>query len=321
MATEIMIFETKDNEIKLTVPVENETVWLTQAQMTELFQVDRTVITRHVNNVFKENELLRKSNVQKMHIPNSDRPVELFSLDVILAVGYRVNSTKAIAFRQWVSQILKQYLKDGYALNEKILQASRQQINKLQNAIELLNRSIENHAKNLDDAQRLTNIMADFAEGLTLLDDFDNKTLDTKGKTLKEAVVIDKKEFLNVIDKMKPEFGSDVFANPKDDGFESSVCQIYQTFGGADCYPSLEEKAAMLLYLIVKNHSFTDGNKRIGASCFLYFLERNNILYKNAAPILDNATLAALTILIAESKPEEMETIKQVVMSVLNRGR
>ena len=201
------------------------------------------------------------------------------------------------------------------------MQASRQQINKLQNAIELLNRSIENHAKNLDDAQRLTNIMADFAEGLTLLDDFDNKTLDTKGKTLKEAVVIDKKEFLNVIDKMKPEFGSDVFANPKDDGFESSVCQIYQTFGGADCYPSLEEKAAMLLYLIVKNHSFTDGNKRIGASCFLYFLERNNILYKNAAPILDNATLAALTILIAESKPEEMETIKQVVMSVLNRGR
>lgn len=201
------------------------------------------------------------------------------------------------------------------------MQASRQQINKLQNAIELLNRSIENHAKNLDDAQRLTNIMADFAEGLTLLDDFDNKTLDTKGKTLKEAVVIDKKEFLNVIDKMKPEFGSDVFANPKDDSFESSVCQIYQTFGGADCYPSLEEKAAMLLYLIVKNHSFTDGNKRIGASCFLYFLERNNILYKNAAPILDNATLAALTILIAESKPEEMETIKQVVMSVLNRGR
>ena len=201
------------------------------------------------------------------------------------------------------------------------MQASRQQINKLQNAIELLNRSIENHAKNLDDAQRLTNIMADFAEGLTLLDDFDNKTLDTKGKTLKEAVVIDKKEFLNVIDKMKPEFGSDVFANPKDDSFESSVCLIYQTFGGADCYPSLEEKAAMLLYLIVKNHSFTDGNKRIGASCFLYFLERNNILYKNAAPILDNATLAALTILIAESKPEEMETIKQVVMSVLNRGR
>ncbi len=321
MDKDVVIFNTQTGGIEVAIDISHDTVWLDKNDIAKLFSVDRSGISRHINNIFKTGEVNRESNVQKMHIPNSDRPVELFSLDVILAVGYRVNSTKAIAFRQWVSQILKQYLKDGYALNEKILQASRQQINKLQNAIELLNRSIENHAKNLDDAQRLTNIMADFAEGLTLLDDFDNKTLDTKGKTLKEAVVIDKKEFLNVIDKMKPEFGSDVFANPKDDSFESSVCQIYQTFGGADCYPSLEEKAAMLLYLIVKNHSFTDGNKRIGASCFLYFLERNNILYKNAAPILDNATLAALTILIAESKPEEMETIKQVVMSVLNRGR
>lgn len=327
MTDEILIYQDEQGNANIDVRIQQETVWLTQKQMAELFDKNVRTINEHINNVYEEGELQRNSTIRKFRIVQTEgkrkveREVEHYNLDVIISVGYRVKSVRGTQFRIWATNILKQYLKDGYALNEKILQAQRQQINKLQDAIELLNRSIENHAKNLDDAQRLTNIMADFAEGLTLLDDFDNKTLDTKGKTLKEAVVIDKKEFLNVIDKMKPEFGSDVFANPKDDSFESSVCQIYQTFGGADCYPSLEEKAAMLLYLIVKNHSFTDGNKRIGASCFLYFLERNNILYKNTAPILDNATLAALTILIAESKPEEMETIKQVVMSVLNRGR
>ena len=142
----------------------------------------------------------------------------------------------------------------------------------------------------------------------------------TQKTDVKEAVFIDVPEFLGVIDKMKPEFGSDIFANPKDDSFNSSVRQIYQTFGGKDCYPSLEEKAAMLLYLIVKNHSFSDGNKRIGANCFLYFMQKNGMLYKNGEPIINNATLATLTILIAESKPEEMETVKQVVISVLNRN-
>lgn len=162
--------------------------------------------------------------------------------------------------------------------------------------------------------------MSEFAQGLSLLDDFDNKNLDVCGKTGKKAVFIDVPEFLDVIDKMRPEFGSDIFANPKDESFNSSVRQIYQTFGGEDCYPSLEEKAAMLLYLIVKNHSFSDGNKRIGANCFLYFMQRNGILYKGDVPIISNAAFATLTLLIAESKPEEMETVKQVVISVLNRN-
>ena len=161
--------------------------------------------------------------------------------------------------------------------------------------------------------------MSDFALGLNLLDDYDNKTLDTKGKTKQKAVVIGREEFLSVIDKMKPEFGSDVFANPKDNSFDSSINQIYQTFDGEDCYPSLEEKAAMLLYFLVKNHSFTDGNKRIGAACFLYFLNKNGILYKDGLQIIDNATLFALTILIAESKPEEKDTMKQVIISILNK--
>ena len=163
--------------------------------------------------------------------------------------------------------------------------------------------------------------MADFAAGLDLLDDYDNKTLDTKGKTVKPAVVVTKEEFLTVIDKMKPAFASDVFANPKDDSFDSSVNQIYQTFGGRDCYPTLEEKAAMLLYFVVKNHGFSDGNKRIGTACFLYFLDRNGILYRDGAPVIDNATLFALTILIAESKPQEMETMKQIVISILNGNK
>ena len=207
-----------------------------------------------------------------------------------------------------------------FAINQNLIQAKNKQLDKLQKAISVLSRSIENQAQSLGDAQKLTNIIKDFSEGLSLLDDFDNKTLDTKGKTTKEAVVIEKEEFLEIIDKMKPEFGSDVFANPKDDSFESSVRQIYQTFDGKECYPSIEEKAATLLYLVVKNHSFTDGNKRIGASCFLYFLEKNNALYKNGVAVIDNSTLATLTLLIAESKASEMETMKQVVLSVLNRG-
>ena len=229
-----------------------------------------------------------------------------------------MSSKVATQFRKWATNILHQYLVDGYALNEKRLQEQKSKIAQLQNAISLLNRSIEHQADNLDDARKFSALMADFAAGLDLLDDYDNKTLDTKGKTVKPAVVVTKEEFLTVIDKMKPTFASAVFANPKDNSFDSSVNQIYQTFGGQDCYPALEEKAAMLLYFVVKNHGFSDGNKRIGAACFLYFLDRNGILYRDGAPVIDNATLFALTVLIAESKPQEMETMKQIVISILN---
>ncbi|MBR1778309.1 MAG: virulence protein RhuM/Fic/DOC family protein [Alphaproteobacteria bacterium] len=304
--------------IDVQIDRKNETVWLNKNEIAELFEIDRSGVSRHINNIFNQEELDKKSNVQKMHIPNSDRPVEFFSLDVVLAVGYRANSAKASAFRRWVSTVLKKYLVDGYALNEKRLQEQKSKVAQLQNAIRLLNRSIEHQADNLDEAKKFSALMADFAAGLDLLDDYDNKTLDTKGKTVKPAVVVTKEEFLSVIDKMKPAFASAVFANPKDDSFDSSVNQIYQTFGGRDCYPALEEKAAMLLYFVVKNHGFSDGNKRIGAACFLYFLDRNGILYRNGAPVIDNATLFALTVLIAESKPEEMETMKQIVISILN---
>lgn len=319
----IVIYQTENGKTKLDVHLQKQTIWLSLDEISSLFQKNKSTISRHIKNIFLSEELDRESVVANFATTAKDGKiyqVDYYNLDMIISVGYRVNSKIATQFRKWATGILKQYLVDGYAVNEKRLQEQKSKISQLQNAIKLLNRSIEHQADNLDDAKKLSALMADFASGLDLLDDYDNKTLDTKGKTTKPAVIIKKEEFLNVIDKMKPEFGSDVFANPKDDSFDSSINQIYQTFGGQECYPSLEEKAAMLLYFLVKNHSFTDGNKRIGAACFLYFLDKNEILYQNNIQLIDNTTLFTLTILIAESKPEEKETMKRVILSVLNNG-
>ena len=319
----IVIYQTENGKTKLDVHLQKQTIWLSLDEISSLFQKNKSTISRHIKNIFLSDELARESVVANFATTAKDGKiyqVDYYNLDMIISVGYRVNSKIATQFRKWATGILKQYLVDGYAVNEKRLQEQKSKISQLQNAIKLLNRSIEHQADNLDDAKKLSALMADFASGLDLLDDYDNKTLDTKGKTIKPAVIIKKEEFLNVIDKMKPEFGSDVFANPKDDSFDSSINQIYQTFGGQECYPSLEEKAAMLLYFLVKNHSFTDGNKRIGAACFLYFLDKNEILYQNNIQLIENTTLFTLTILIAESKPEEKETMKQVILSVLNKG-
>ena len=304
---------------------QNDTIWLTQRAMADLFECSSDNISLHLRNIYNDAELEKDSTTEDFSVVQTEgarevrRTQTFYNLDAIIAVGYRVNSKKATQFRIWATGVLKQYLVDGYAVNEKRLKEKQAQINKLQNAINLLSRSIKNYAHNVSEAEQLAQIMSDFALGLNLLDDYDNKTLDTKGKTKQKAVVIGREEFLSVIDKMKPEFGSDVFANPKDNSFDSSINQIYQTFDGEDCYPSLEEKAAMLLYFLVKNHSFTDGNKRIGAACFLYFLNKNGILYKDGLQIIDNTTLFALTILIAESKPEEKDTMKQVIISILNK--
>lgn len=321
METNVLkIYDTPYGDIDVQIDYQADTIWLNKQEIAKLFNIDRSGVSRHINNIFKSGEIEEKSNVQKMHIPNSDKPVEFYNLDMVLAVGYRANSIAASRFRKWATGILKQYLVDGYAVNEKRLLEQKSKITQLQNAIKLLHRCIENQANTLDEAQNLAKVLENFAQGLELLDDYDNKTLATKGLTKREAVKISKEEYLQLIAKMKPEFGSDVFANPKDDSFDSSINQIYQTFGGVELYQTLEEKASMLLYFLVKNHSFTDGNKRIGAACFLYFLDKNGILYKNSDPVIDNATLFTLTLLIAESKPEEKETMKQVILSVLNNG-
>lgn len=323
---EIIIYTSEDGKISLDTKLENNTIWLTQKDMAELFGVKIPAINKHLNNIYQEGELNQDATisileiVQKEGKRNVKRQTAFYNLDAIISVGYRVNSSRATQFRIWATNVLKEYLVKGYAINEKLLNDKQEKIQTLQATVSLLTRSLNNQIETLNDAQQVAKILDNFAKGLDLLDNFDHKTLDNKGTTQKEAVIISVKEFLSVINEMKSEFASDVFANPKDDSFESSVNQIYQTFGGNDCYPTLEEKAAMLLYLITKNHSFSDGNKRIAASCFLYFLEKNGILYKNNLPIIDNGTLFALTILIAESNPKEMETMKQIVISVLNKG-
>ena len=323
---EIIIYTSEDGSISLDTKLENDTIWLTQDMIVTLFNSSKANISEHISHIFQEEELDRESTVRKFRTVrkegsrNVSRNLEYYNLDMIIAVGYRVNSKIATKFRKWATNTLREYLTKGYVINEKMLKDQQCKIQTLQSTLNLLKRSLQNQISTVDQAQDVANILDNFAKGLDLLDNFDHKTLDTKGVTQKEAVVISESEFLKVIDKMKSEFASDVFANPKDGSFASSVNQIYQTFGGNDCYPTLEEKAAMLLYLITKNHSFSDGNKRIAASCFLYFLNKNNMLYKNNLPIIDNGTLFALTLLIAESKPEEMEIMKQIVVSVLNKG-
>lgn len=326
---EIIIYTSEDGSISLDTKLENDTIWLTQKQMAELFDVKTPAISKHLKNIFNTGELREDVVISILETTTKHGAIEgktqksstkFYNLDAIISVGYRVNSSRATQFRIWATNTLREYLTKGYVINEKMLKTQQNKIQTLQSTVNLLKRSLQNQISTVNEAQDIANIMDNFAQGLDLLDDFDHKTLDTKGITQKEAVVISKEEYLSVINKMKSEFASDVFANPKDDSFDSSINQIYQTFGGQDCYPTLEEKAAMLLYLITKNHSFSDGNKRIAASCFLYFLNRNNLLYKNNLPIIDNGTLFALTLLIAESKPEEMEIMKQIVVSVLNNG-
>ena len=323
---EIIIYTSEDGTISLDTKLENDTIWLTQDMIVTLFNSSKANISEHISHIFQEEELDRESTVRNFRTVrkegsrNVSRNLEYYNLDMIIAVGYRVNSKIATKFRKWATNTLREYLTKGYVINEKMLKDQQCKIQTLQSTVSLLTRSIQNQISTVDQAQDVANILDNFDKGLDLLDDFDQKTLDTKGKSQKESVVISESEFLKVIDKLKSEFASDVYANPKDESFASSVNQIYQTFGGNDCYPTLEEKAAMLLYLITKNHSFSDGNKRIAASCFLYFLNKNNMLYKNNLPIIDNGTLFALTLLIAESKPSEMEIMKQIVVSVLNKG-
>ena len=322
---EIIIYTSEDGSVSLDTKLENETIWLTQDMMTKLFETTKQNISLHINNIYKDEELDKTSTVKEFLTVRKEgnrtvsRNIEYYNLDMIIAVGYRVNSKRATQFRKWATNTLKEFITKGYVVNDKVLKAKQEQIQALQSTINILTRSIENQISSVDEAQNVAKILDNFAKGLNLLDNFDHKTLDSKGLTEKEAVIIQEKEYLEIIDKMKSEFASDVFANPKDGSFASSVNQIYQTFDGKDCYPTLEEKAATLLYLITKNHSFSDGNKRIAASCFLYFLDKNNMLYKNNLPIIDASALFALTLLIAESKPEEMDIMKQIVISVLNK--
>ena len=325
----IAIYQNEDGTIKLNAKLEEETIWLTQAQLAELFATDRSVLSKHIKNIIQEGELseiatcAKFAQVQKEGDREVTRNVTYYNLDMIISVGYRVKSKIATQFRKWATQTLRDYIVKGYVLNDQRLQEKENQLLTLRSAIDLIERGISNQIENVEQAKQMSSFLSDFAKGLELLDDYDHEKLDKKGKTSGEAKIIEPEEFLSVVvQEMKNDFASDVFGQPKDESFASSVRQINQSFGGKECYPTIEEKAAVLLYLIVKNHSFIDGNKRIAAACFLYFLEKHNILKTGkGATIIDNNTLFALTILVAESKPTEMELIKNIVITILNRSK
>lgn len=318
---DIEIYTGLGNSKELRVTLNNETVWLTQKQISELFGTEVPAINKHIKNIISDNELERESTVSKMEIVQLEgkrkvsRTLDIYNLDMIISVGYRVNSARATHFRIWATQRLKDYLVQGYSINEKRLEEKHQQVEYLKTGIRILSRAISQQATTED-----SNTLQLFAKGLALLDDYDHEQLDSKGKTKKATVYPEVNGYLQLIANMKSDFSSAIFAKPKDNSFDSSIKQIEQSFNGRDLYTSIEEKAAMLLYLVVKNHSFVDGNKRIGAACFLYFLDRNKMLYTAEQNlIITNGALAALTLFVATSKTEEMETVKQLIISILNR--
>jgi len=326
--SDILIYQNEENQTQVEVRFENDTVWLTQQQMAELFQVNKSGVSRHLKSIYESRELHRKATVaffatvQDEGKRSVSRELEYYNLDAIISVGYRVNSIRGTQFRQWATRRLKEYLVEGYSINQNRLKERELELQYLKSGISILRRSIEQQAHSLDDAKKLTAILDGFSHGLSLLDDYDHECLDKTGKTTRPAVRIQLDEFMNLIQAMRSDFSSDLFGKEKDASFESSVAQIYQFFGGSDVYPSIEEKAAMLLYLVVKNHSFVDGNKRIAAACFLFFLEKNGLLYNNTGEtLISNDALAAITLFIAESRPEEMATVKQVLLSILNRKK
>ena len=309
MNNEIVLFDNQN--VKLEVNVNDETVWLTQNQMARLFDKERTVITKHINNIFKEGELDRESNVQKMHFANSDKPVTYYNLDVIISVGYRVKSKNGIVFRKWANKVLKDYLIKGYAINNKRLEYLEKTIK----LIDIAGRIDEE--LNGNEAKEIIRVINDYSKGLDLLDDYDHKRIVKPNGTVNDKKT-SYEECIEIINKLKFNNESNLFARERNEGLKSIIGAIYQSYDGIDLYKTVEEKAANFLYLIIKNHVFIDGNKRIGATLFIYFLRYYNLLYIEGKQVIDNNTLVALTLLIAQSNPKEKEVLIDLVMNFLN---
>ena len=311
---------------QLDVKLEGETVWLSQSQMSELFQTDRTVINRHIKNIYKSGELDEKATCAKNAQVRLEgnrtvtRNIPYYNLDVIISVGYRVNSIRGTRFRQWANSVLKQYLIKGYAVNEQI---RKQQIVELRQLVQVMGRTIQQQPVPVtEESNTLLNVVIDYTYALDTLDNYDYQRLSIAKTTKEESFHATYDNAMREIDMLRNKFGGSVlFGNEKDDSFKSSIGQIYQTFGGEELYPSVEEKAAMLLYLVTKNHSFSDGNKRIAATLFLWFMNNNGILYREdgSKRIADN-TLVALTLMIAESRTEEKDVMVKVVVNLINRS-
>lgn len=319
MNNSIEIYHSQDGSVQLNVKLENETVWLSANQMAMLFDRDAKTIRKHINNVFADGELAKESNTQKMRVANSDKPVPFYNLDVIISVGYRVKSVQGTRFRQWATSVLKQYLIKGYVVNQQI---KLDRYNELKDVVRLMSRSIVLQDNvTTDEYSGLFNVISDYVYALDTLDQYDYQSLSISKTTKEEPFRATYDNAMEVINALKEKFGSSKwFANEKDDSFKSSIGQIYQTFGGEELYPSVEEKAAMLLYLVVKNHSFSDGNKRIAAMLFLWFLNNNRVLYaKDGHKRIADNTLVALTLMIAESRTEEKDVMVKVVVNLINK--
>lgn len=323
---EIIIYQSSDGQTELDVRLEGDSVWLSQAQMTRLFQRDRTVIGRHIANIYREGELDRDTSCAKIahKVVNTgndalqDYYTTYYNLDVIISVGYRVKSLRGTQFRIWANRVLKEYLIQGYAINRN---AKAEQLDELKRTIAVMNDVLAAKTVTRDEAVGLLKVISDFAYGLDTLDRYDYQQLEISDTTSEERFRATYESAMEALQVLKTQFGaSELFAREKDGSFHSTMGAIYQTFGGRDLYPSVEEKAANLLYLTTKNHSFSDGNKRIAAFLFLWFLEKNGILYReDGSRLIDNNTLVALTLMIAESRTEEKDIMTKVVVNLINK--
>lgn len=316
----IIIYQTDDGQTSIDVKLENETVWLSANQMATLFDRDEKTIRKHVNNVFSEGELEKENNTHFLRVDGVKQPVAFYSLDVIISVGYRVKSQRGTQFRIWANRVLKEYLVKGYAINKSL---TEQRYTELKQLVTVLGRTVKaQETLTSDDALNLVEVVSDYAYALDTLDRYDYQQLSVEQTTNEAKFHATYEGAMQAITELKEKFGgSQWFAHEKDDSFKSSIGQIYQTFGGQDLYPSVEEKAAMLLYLVTKNHSFSDGNKRIAATLFLWFMAGNGILYNpdGSKRIADN-TLVALTLMIAESRTEEKDIMVKVVVNLINKN-
>lgn len=321
---ELIIFETMDLEKPLDVIYMDDTLWLNQQQMEILFSTDRSSIVRHINNIYKTAELNSKSTCAKIAQVRFEgqrkivRHIMHYNLDMIISVGYRVNSKRGTQFRIWATKVLKDHLLNGYSLNEKRLAVVSKSMSELKNSIVLIERAMRNAAISNQEMHNLVRVISDYSEDLALLDSYDNQTIVRPQSEINEKSPLSYEEVIQVVNQLKSMHKEKLFGLAKDNSLDSSINTIYQTYDGKELYPSLLEKAANLLYFITKNHPFIDGNKRIAASIFLYFLNKNQILYNaDGRKILSDGVLAAITLLVAESKPEEKETLISIIMHYL----
>ena len=301
---ELILFETADKSVSIPVTVKSDTVWLSANQMARLFERDEKTIRKHINNVFSEEEVEKDNNTQKMRVDGVKQLVPFYTLDVIISVGYRVKSKRGVEFRRWANSVLKEYIIKGYAINHN-------RMNQLNEVVRIMKR-VENSL----DTKQVLSVIERYSNALDLLDAYDHQNM-SRPQGNKATYVLSYEECRKVIDSMKFGDESSLFGNEKDDSFKGSIGAIYQSYGGEDLYPTLEEKAANLLYFVTKNHSFSDGNKRISAAMFLYFLDRNGALFEDGEKLIDDHTLVALTIMIAESNPKEKEMMISVVMNCM----